>query len=342
MDRVDKVSVMLDSVLKMDFIEESFSDISSFSPQIEESKLRDFREKIDTFFTQQTPECKEAALSIYISRCSEANYHQIQILYNTLDLLVKNNILNSRMVCEQILSSEKLDYKNELFFVESFNMIKKLIGGVDYKGVREIMKSCREKVNSFPTSLSANILSQITSVCDVLKYIFDRKTCLLPAYFIITEIQKQENSEVHWKISSLTTNFIEEFVNLAQMLSIIGHSKMVPILEPANYYGADNVNPWRLDPNLKFTTLKGNLPYDSELTQPQIELLRYVLKQLYSKEMVCSMLNLQKQRSPVLEEQLVWLVIHAMEKSEQDSSSESKNDSNDSTPTHKVSNNFFL
>ena len=48
------------------------------------------------------------------------------------------------------------------------------------------------------------------------------------------------------------------------------------------------------------------------------------------------MLNLQKQRSAVLEEQLVWLTIHAMEKSEQDSNCDNKIDSNDSTPTHKV------
>lgn len=138
------------------------------------------------------------------------------------------------------------------------------------------------------------------------------------------------------KISNLTATFIEEFVNLAQMLTIIGHSSMYPILEPASAAGyGEATNPWRLDGSLKFTTLKGNLPYDSELTQPQIGLLRYVLQQLYSKEMVCSMLNLQKQRSAVLEEQIVWLVILAMERSEQDSSAnDSKNDPNDSTPTH--------
>lgn len=333
MDRIEK---LLDSILKMDFIEESFSDIALQRPEIEENKIKDFQSKIESFFTQQSPEVKESALSIYISRGSDANYHQLNILLQTLDLLVKDNILGPRTVCEQILSSEKLVYKNELFFVECFKIIKKLIGGVDYKGVREIMKLCREKVNSFPQSYPTSLSPQITSVCEVLKYIFDRNACLLPAYFIITELQKQENSEVHWKISTLTANFIEEFVNLAQMLSIIGHSSMYPILEPASASGyGDNTNPWRLDMNLRFTTLKGNLPYDSELTQPQVGLLRYVLQQLYSKEMVCSMLNLQKQRSAVLEEQLVWLVINAMEKSEQEVTMETKNDPYDSTPTHK-------
>lgn len=119
------------------------------------------------------------------------------------------------------------------------------------------------------------------------------------------------------------------------MLTIIGHSSLFPILEPASAAGyGETTNPWRLDPNtLKFTTLKGNLPYDPDVTQPQIKLLRYILVQLYSKEMVCSMLNLQKQRSAVLEEQIVWLIILAMENSEQESSA-NPNDSNDSTPTH--------
>jgi len=44
------------------------------------------------------------------------------------------------MVCECILSCEKLQYQQEDFWVECFRLIRKIIGGVDYKGVREIMK----------------------------------------------------------------------------------------------------------------------------------------------------------------------------------------------------------
>ncbi|XP_037541057.1 mediator of RNA polymerase II transcription subunit 23-like [Nematolebias whitei] len=61
------------------------------------------------------------------------------------------------------------------------------------------------------------------------------------------------------------------------------------------------------------------LPYDKDLFEPQTGLLRYVLEQPYSREMVCNMLGLnkqQKQRCPVLEEQLVDLVVYAMERSE--------------------------
>lgn len=195
---MDRVAKIMDNVLNIDFIELSFSDIAVFREDAEELKVKKFQEQMETFFNSLTTESKEAALLIYISKCDRANLTQLGLFFNTLDLLVRNNVLTSRVVCEQILSCEKLDIKNELFFVESFKMIKKLIGGVDYKGVREIMKGCREKANSFPVTMPTSILPQLLSVCDVLKYIFDRNACLLPAYFIITELQKQENKEVHW------------------------------------------------------------------------------------------------------------------------------------------------
>lgn len=44
---------------------------------------------------------------------------------------------------------------------------------------------------------------------------------------------------------------------------------------------------------LKFTH-RGILPYDPELYQPQKNLLRYVLEQPYSKDMVSAMLSLPK------------------------------------------------
>lgn len=45
-----------------------------------------------------------------------------------------------RMLCDCILTNEKLIYQNADFWIESFNLIRRIIGGVDYKGVREIMK----------------------------------------------------------------------------------------------------------------------------------------------------------------------------------------------------------
>lgn len=45
-----------------------------------------------------------------------------------------------RLLCDSILNCEKMHYQNKLFWNESFLIIRNIIGGVDYKGVREIMK----------------------------------------------------------------------------------------------------------------------------------------------------------------------------------------------------------
>lgn len=170
-------------------------------------------------------------------------------------------------------------------------MIKKILSSVDYKGVREIMKGCRDKIQTFPYNISLNIMPQMQAVENVIEYIFDRNACLLPAYFIANEIQK--SGPLHWKISKLTSNFVEDFRNIAQMISIIGHVHMLPIVQHFGYTES-LINPWRLDLNtLKFTH-RGILPYDPELSQPQKNLLRYVLEQPYSKDMVSAMLNLPK------------------------------------------------
>lgn len=196
------------------------------------------------------------------------------------------------MVCEQILISDRLTFKNRTFWIESFRVIRTILSGVDYKGVREIMKGCRDKIQTFPHSITADIAQQMQAVEEVIVYIFDRSACLLPAYFIANEIQK--SAPLHWKIANLTYSFVEDFRNIAQMVSIVGHPQMLPIVEHFGYTET-LINPWRLDSTTLKFTFRGILPYDAELFQPQTGLLRYILEQPYSKDMVCSMLNLQKQ-----------------------------------------------
>uniref|UniRef100_A0A8D8DB44 Mediator of RNA polymerase II transcription subunit 23 n=4 Tax=Culex pipiens TaxID=7175 RepID=A0A8D8DB44_CULPI len=272
-------------------------------------------------FGGMSAEVKEATLRQYLIRVAEINHrNKVHKHLQVLNKLVGLNLLPPRLLCEQIMSSERLVFQNQSFWVECFQVVRKNIGGVDYKGVREIMKCCKEKALSFPAAIGSNILPQMQELTEVIEHIFNRNACLLPAYFIINEIQKADYQDTHWRIANLIANFIEEFVIVAQMLSIIGNSEKLPIVEHSSY--ADNlINPWKLDPNTLKLALRGNLPYEPELLQPQKKLLRFVLEQPYSRDMVCSMLNLQKQQKQkciALEEQLVWLVICAMECSEKE------------------------
>lgn len=270
-----------------------------------------------TGFTSLSAEQKETTVrNLLIVAATRTNLAQLKYLLETVHKLVNANAITARVVCEQILSCEKLSYQNQNFWIGCFDLVLRIIGGVDYKGVRDIMKGCRDKTQTFPASVNLNILPQLQAVERVLEHIFDRNTCLLPAYFIANEIQK--STPLHWKIARLTSEFVEDFRNIAQMVSIIGHSQMLPIVEHFGYTDT-LINPWRLDPTTLKFAVRGILPYDAELSQSQKGLLRFVLEQPYSKDMVCSMLNLQKQckvRCSAIEEQLVWLVMSAMERSE--------------------------
>ncbi|XP_059618578.1 mediator of RNA polymerase II transcription subunit 23 [Phlebotomus argentipes] len=323
MSNETQILSLIDDILKIDSNEDVF-------PGEEEDKSDAFQKKIGALFGGLTSEQKESTLRQYLVKAAtQTNLSQLKLLLETLSFLVRENALPARLLCEQILGCEKLVFQNQNFWIESLNLLKASIasrrgsGGVDYKGVREIMRGCREKAQTFPKALNSSTLPQMLVLESIIEYIFDRNACLLPAYFIANEIQKTECPETHWKMARLMATFVEEFRNTAQMLTIIGHSQMLPIVEHFGY--ADHlINPWRLDRNTLKFTLKGILPYDTDLLQPQTGLLRFVLEQPYSKDMVCSILNLQKQhkqRCVALEEQLVWLVISAMERSEQETAS---------------------
>lgn len=186
----------------------------------------------------------------------------------------------------------------------------------------------------------ASVQPQMQALLNVAEHIMDRNACLLPGYLLVNEIQKaypDNHSYPHWvscnhldrtttnnsvyvlqKFAKLFSNYVESFRPCAQMVSIVGHSRMRPVVE---HSGCPEhlVNPWKLDPTTLKFSLKGTLPYAPELLEKQTGLLRYVLEQPYSRDMVCGMLGLQKQHKQycaALEEQLVELVVIAMERSE--------------------------
>uniref|UniRef100_A0A1A9VQ90 Mediator of RNA polymerase II transcription subunit 23 n=1 Tax=Glossina austeni TaxID=7395 RepID=A0A1A9VQ90_GLOAU len=221
-------------------------------------------------------ENKEHIIRQYLQKAAAAhNIKHLQVLMSTLAKLTEAHLITAhhRMLC--------------------FKLINKLISHVDYTGVREVLKVCHYKGQFFRLNINVSYLPQLLALEDIIKHIFDRKNCLLPAYFIVNEILKP--FPYHWKFNKLTTDFVDEFRRTPQTVSIISHAHMFPIVELFGY--ADHLmNSWKLDPNTLKFILKDNLPYESELFAEQSQLLRYVLEQTCSKEMVPTMLNLQKQQ----------------------------------------------
>lgn len=187
------------------------------------------------------------------------------------------------------------------------------------------MKTCLEKAQILPNIFSCSDLPSVSALEQALAHIVDRQACLLPAYFVVNEIRKMypENKDwPHWKLATLLSGIVDSFRPLVQMLSPIGRPLMFPVVDPS-VHGVHHS--WKLEQGSLKLALKGNLPYEKEYTEPQTRLIRYVLEQPYSREVLCGMLGLQKQhkqRHAALEEQLVELLVQAMERAENPPESE--------------------
>ncbi|XP_054154034.1 mediator of RNA polymerase II transcription subunit 23-like [Oppia nitens] len=310
------VNQCLDLIIQSETLEESFAGFVLQWDESEVHTIKTYEESMRSLVQQLTATDKlEVGLRQYIDICGNIVSHkQNETLLQMLEFAVTNNLIPAKLVCETILSSEKFHYKNEVFWCNSLSLIRKVIGSVDYKGVRDLLKILFDRVNQIPAKTNVSVLKQLISLYSVFDYIFNRNHCLLPAYLILDEIQKKGKC-THWKFAKLITSFIDSFRPTAQMVSTAGRSKLLPIVGHSSSLN----NIWKLDPVTAKFQMRGLLPYNKDLLEPQIGLLRYVLEQPSSRDMITSMLALnskQKQRNILLEEQLVELIIIAMERSE--------------------------
>ncbi|CAL8313929.1 unnamed protein product [Lota lota] len=315
---------IFEDVVKTEMIEEAFAGMFMDTPEDERTKLISclgaFRQYWGTLPQESHDQCVQWIVRFTHSQHSPK---RISFLYDCLAMAVETSLLPPRMVCVALISSDSLEWERSQLWALTFKLIRKIIGGVDYKGVRDLLKAVLDKIQTIPTTVSSAVVQQLLVAREVVEYILDRNACLLPAYFAITEIRKlyPEGQLSHWLLGSLISDFVDSFRPTSRINSICGRCSLLPVV---NNSGAI-CNSWKLDPSTLRFPLRGMLPYDKDLFEPQTGLLRYVLEQPYSREMVCNMLGLNKQtlniaqhkqRCPVLEEQLVDLVVYAMERSE--------------------------
>lgn len=316
----EALSGFLNNILKVEGIEEAFSCFLVHRTESEAESIAKWQEELSDYFETLNPDHLDGALRQYLHVASQSSQSRMQVLLELLEHCVKKGTLQARKACEFIITTDQLHYSNSHFWIYCFTLIKNVIELVEYKGVREVMKGCCEKAKGLPLRLTAGIQPQSEALLNVAEKIMNRNACLLPGYLLVNELQKVYSECPHWSLAALFSDYIESFRPCAQMLSIVGHSQMRPVVE---HSGCPEhlVNPWKLDPlNLRFA-LKGTLPYESELLEKQTGLLRYVLEQPYSRDMVCGMLGLNKQHKQhcqAIEEQLVELVISALERTETD------------------------
>ncbi|KAK7100374.1 mediator of RNA polymerase II transcription subunit 23-like isoform X2 [Littorina saxatilis] len=336
-----RVQDVLDEILRNHAMEEAFcptvdhnSPLMVFNKQTNVTKVKNLFIKLaeeskacvemgDMTTSQGQKETKdklEIALQAFVDNIYKARSEgRITVLCDTLESLVESNTIPPKNICDVLLAHTNLDVSHPLHWNATFKTIRRIIGGVDYKGVRDMLKVFLEKCQDIDKlgSKSISYLPQLEIISDTICYVIDRNACLMPAYFAIYELLKvfpHPRKWPHW-LGKTLDGLVNSFRPSAQIVSIAGRSRLLPVV--GHSMAVSNV--WRLNSTSLSFQLSGPLPYDQELLEPQYGLLRYVLEQTYSRELVCTMLGLNKQakvRCEALENQLVELVVAALERYE--------------------------
>lgn len=340
MNLEEKIATFIDDVLKVESIEEAFNLYIVHQPKLEQAKQEQRKDQWFALLSESNSDQSESALKIFVNSAANParnhifNHKDVEqdVLLHLLEVTVRSKIAGARQVCDALLHSEHLKPSRTDFWIAAFRLVRKIIGGVDYKGVREIMKHSIEKVTAMmPSTADPALENQVQVVRELLAYIFDRNAALLPGYFIVNEILKtfpEKPYWPHWTIAPMMSDFFNSFRPTAQMVSSTLKHRMRPIVEQTGK--AHQISSWKIEPTtLKFLLIRNLtydriLPYAKELVEPQRPLLSYILRQLSSKELVNSVLGVQKPRKdlntglspamryPLLEEELVNLFIEAM------------------------------
>ncbi|KAG8190668.1 hypothetical protein JTE90_001277 [Oedothorax gibbosus] len=314
-----------EGVVLQDEIDGVLRDFYLYTEEEQLQKYREYKEEFVKLISTFSKEELVTALDHYVKLTSSQKPKTSKLLFAILN--VTSDKMPPRAICDSLLKCPYLNFDNETFWCSSFLLINKAISSIDYKGARDVLKVILEKANDIKPTYNISYRNQFDRIEKVLETLLDRNECLLPSYLALDELQKkklQTNKFPHWKFSRLISSFIESFTPTAQLVSISAFmvvkgdetmSKLLPVVGHSSTMG----NVWKLDHDSGKPPLKGLLPYNEKMFEPQTDLLRYVLQQSYSRELVCNMLGFNKQqrkRCPLLEEQLVELLVAGMEKSE--------------------------
>lgn len=136
----EPLTTVLHNVLKVEAIEEAFNCFLVHRAEKEAIKIAVWQQDLTDLFQNISPEQLDLALRQYFSVISGCSHSHMRLLMELLENIIMTKILPARKVCELIITSEILVYSNSQFWIECFNLVKKIIELVEYKGVREIMK----------------------------------------------------------------------------------------------------------------------------------------------------------------------------------------------------------
>lgn len=314
----DIVLRFIESVVRSEVLEDSFA---GFYTNYDETKTNHSHNNgLKRMLAVGANQDPDMIVKHYVTMMAQVkSTRKFNLLFEMLRGFVQQNNLLGKAVCEALLTCDKLRYHDQNLWLKSFNLISEILPTLDYKAVRDILKQLLEIIFSLPQKFDKSVSPQLDVLYSTVASILDKNASLLPAYLTLDELQKRitQGSSPVWKFADLFYYFIESFKPTAQIVSIVNRSNLLPVIGCSTTQGNHS---WRLDPISAKFILKGLLPYRDELKVPQVDHLRYILKQPYSRETLSNILNLKSStRCPELIEQIAITIVQAMRSSDSSS-----------------------
>ncbi|CAJ0960480.1 unnamed protein product, partial [Mesorhabditis belari] len=161
---------------------------------------------------------------------------------------------------------------------EKFRYIKENLRRIDYKGVRSLFSRIVKSFSKLPMVLSAAQRKSMLPIEELMLYIMDRKSNLIPSLFVVTELQKDATKVFMFpRLASAATYFENSYRPVAELTQITGRSFLFPL--PGHPMFSVSATAWKINGNDNHIALRAVLPYRIELSEPQSYTIYAIRKQ---------------------------------------------------------------
>nr|XP_009858310.1 mediator of RNA polymerase II transcription subunit 23-like isoform X1 [Ciona intestinalis] len=312
-----QLEAVFGKALNTDIIVEVFTGFVSLANLDHTKRLKTCIKDFRTLYNSQSTEEHVTSITLLIKFIHKQQHpRRISFMFDFLETCIQDGFLLPRPVLDQLQGAE-LVHTNRLHWCRTYEVIRKFVHMVDYKGCRNLLHSMVLKMTQIPQSVWIEEKQQVDAICSTIQLLLDPEACLLPGYLAVNEIRQNMQDDLldaPWPLLGKLTEFIDRFRATATMVSTTARWMLLPVVDHAFYQLPST---WKLEADTLRFQLKKQLPYRPEMYQRQHRLLNYILDQTYSRDMVLQVLGMQKhqkQRCEALEMGLVDLMFSTVKK----------------------------
>ena len=129
----ESIAAILNDILRVDNIDEGFSCFLVHRSNAERDKINSWQQEMANVFKTTSTEQTEAAVRQILCVSATCAPSRLQLLLELVERLIRTGSLPPRLVCETIITCDKLQHQNSDFWLECFALLHRTIDMVEYK-----------------------------------------------------------------------------------------------------------------------------------------------------------------------------------------------------------------